>query len=612
MTFPVDAPGDAWTRKTLEAHFARHPVDATFVGLHDHDHRLPDVSPEGVQETVDVMARALASEATPEAATPGVSSSRPPLSMRELDRRLVRGFLATRIWEYESGHVSRNPAVHTGDAVFGLMAPLLTRYGSESEQRAAVEARLAGIPEFLESARTLLAHRGPGATRGPAVPTAWTRRAIRECHAAVRCVESGLDLVGSHGDRRGGTDPEAAAQAFGDGGWARPLRSRAGEAFRAFAHFLEADVLPWGGEEAACGPEAFEMYLRDGHFLHRSADEIVAYAKDEMARTRSWLESTASDFGAANPTEVTRRLADHHPEADGYLARYTEVWAAMRDLALERGLVTWPDAPIDYLERPRWARAAAPDLYFLFYRSPPAFHRPAVHRYMVAPFPADGTADEGTAFLQANNDSVIKLNHVVHHGGIGHHVQNWNAFRSPSLVGRVAAVDCASRISMFCGGTMAEGWACYATDLMAEAGGLTDVECYAEHAGRVRMCARAIVDVELHHGRMSLAQAAAFYQEEAGMSAAAAQGEAVKNSMFPGGALMYLVGTDLIHELRRDLMGTLGDGFDLRGFHDAFLSYGSVPVQLVADEMRRRATRREPLGAHDEPGPTASRIPPHP
>ena len=68
--------------------------------------------------------------------------------------------------------------------------------------------------------------------------------------------------------------------------------------------------------------------------------------------------------------------------------------------------------------------------------------------------------------LQATNDSVIKLNHVIHHGSIGHHVQNWHAFRSASRIGQVAAVDCASRIAMFCGGTMAEGWACYATDLM--------------------------------------------------------------------------------------------------------------------------------------------------
>ena len=179
----------------------------------------------------------------------------------------------------------------------------------------------------------------------------------------------------------------------------------------------------------------------------------------------------------------------------------------MRALAEEQALLTWPDFPIRYVPRPAWAREAAPYLYFLFYRSPAAFGRPPVHDYLVTPIEPDMPEGEQRALLQANNDSVIRLNHVVHHGGIGHHVQNWHAFRAPSRVGRVAAVDCASRIAMFCGGTMAEGWACYATDLVGEAGGLTPLEAYAELHSRVRMCARAVVDVELHRGRMSTDEA---------------------------------------------------------------------------------------------------------
>ncbi|NND84209.1 MAG: DUF885 domain-containing protein [Acidimicrobiia bacterium] len=602
---PFDDPSfDAWSRSALADHLRRHPVDATFIGVHDHDHRLPDVSPDGLSETLDAMRSHLSAgdntaagdrDAGSSVAANGDRDALAGGSFGDLDRRLVRGFLASRIWEYESGHVSANPSVHVGDAVFGLMGPLLTRFGSMDERLEAVAARLAEIPRFFAGARELLesgddaAMWRPGDEGGPvhgsAVPSAWTRRAIRECAAGVRFVEEGLEHVEGDG---------------GPSAWPAALRSDAADAFRSFGHFLERDVLPSGSDDVACGPEAFEMYLRDGHFLTRSPDDIVAYARDEMVRTRSWLESAAPGYGAATPEELMAGLADLHPTADGYLNRYGDTWEAMRAVALDRDLVTWPDFPIEYVERPRWARAAAPDLYFLFYRSPSAFHRPDRHHYMVAPLDTSASDDDQRAFLRATNDSVIKLNHVVHHGGIGHHVQNWHAFRSPSLVGRIAAVDCASRIAMFCGGTMAEGWSCYATDLMAEAGGCTESEQFAAHAGRVRMCARAIVDVELHHGWMTLDEAAAFYEREAGMSPAAAEGEAVKNSMFPGAALMYLVGTDMIHELRRDLMGSLGDAFDLRSFHDALLSYGSVPVSLVADEMRRRAGARLPLGAHDE------------
>ena len=101
----------------------------------------------------------------------------------------------------------------------------------------------------------------------------------------------------------------------------------------------------------------------------------------------------------------------------------------------------------------------------------------------------------------------MKLNHVVHHGAIGHHVQNYYAYHGESAIGRVAAVDCASRIGMFLGGTMAEGWACYATDLMDEAGFLTPEESVAQQHTRARLLARAIVDIGLHERSLTVDEA---------------------------------------------------------------------------------------------------------
>jgi uncharacterized protein (DUF885 family) len=175
------------------------------------------------------------------------------------------------------------------------------------------------------------------------------------------------------------------------------------------------------------------------------------------------------------------------------------------------------------------------------------------------------------------SEATIKLNHVIHHAGLGHHVQNWHAARAPSRIGRVAAVDCASRIAMPCGGTMAEGWASYATDLMDEAGFLTPLESYAENHAHARAAARAIVDIELHRGRMSFEEAESFYLARTNMSEGAARAEVTKNSLFPGAALIYFVGSTRIHELRREQEGRLG----LRGFHDRLLSHGSIPLALM-------------------------------
>jgi uncharacterized protein (DUF885 family) len=57
--------------------------------------------------------------------------------------------------------------------------------------------------------------------------------------------------------------------------------------------------------------------------------------------------------------------------------------------------------------------------------------------------------------------------------------------------------------------------------------------------------------------------------------------------MFPGAAMMYLIGMDRIRTLRNHLSSRLGSRFNLRQFHDKFLSYGSIPVELIASEMER-------------------------
>jgi hypothetical protein len=279
-------------------------------------------------------------------------------------------------------------------------------------------------------------------------------------------------------------------------------------------------------------------------------------------------------------------LADDHPTAGGYYAAFGRTWHACRQIALEHDLVTWPDWPIRYTPIPAWAREAAPQLYWLFYRSPAPLDAYTGHDYVVAPVEHEMPEAERDRRLRAWNHSVIKLNHVVHHGALGHHVQNWHAtHRSRTRIGTIAAVDCASRIGMFLGGSLAEGWACYATDLMEEHGLLSPLERAAEQHSRVRMLARAIVDIRLHTGGLGPTEAVRFYMAEAGLSADAAEAEVTKNWMFPCTALMYWLGTQGILDLRAALQQKQGAAFRLKTFHDELLSYGSIPVPLIARLM---------------------------
>jgi len=313
----------------------------------------------------------------------------------------------------------------------------------------------------------------------------------------------------------------------------------------------------------------------------QSAASLAGEAGAALDEALAELERRARVAAPGGYPDVQARLAAAHPTVADYLSTYQRIWDDCKDVSDRAGLVTWQAPPIRYVPIPIQTRDAAPFLYYLFYRSPAPFDRLPVHDYVVTPIDAEMRPDEQERRLRATNTSVIKLNHVVHHGAIGHHLQNAYAYRGDSEIGRVAAVDCASRIGMFLGGTMAEGWACYATDLMEETGFLTADEALAQQHTRARLLARAVVDLGLHAGSLTFAEAVGIYRDRVGMSQEAAQGEACKNSMFPATAIMYWLGTEGIHHLRRARERAEGTAFSLRGFHDRVLSFGSIPVPLL-------------------------------
>ncbi len=537
-------------------YYATWPVHATFIGVHDYDDRLPDLSADALaaaREAVDGLLarfRGLPVEPTTEA--------------EALDRRLVEGFLEIQRWEYGARHgPCGNPCLYTGEAVFGVMALCLRPFAPLPQRMQAATARLRAVPVLLAQAEAAL-HGVPG------VPDAWAVRALRECRGARTFFAEGLRTFMQEHRLADAALREAAATAIA--------------AVERFEAFLQAGC-PRVPDGYACGTDALELILRNAHALPLSLDEIVGLGQMRLAEARAALDRQARAAGLGSWQEAMAVLEGRHPPVDHYYARYGELWEAARAVVHARDLVTWPDYPIRYVPQPWWVRDAAPDLYFLPYRAPAAFDMVPVVEYFVTPIEPEMPEEVRERRLRATNDAVIKLNHVVHHGGLGHHVQNWYAYhRAASRVGRIAAVDCASRIAMLCGGTLAEGWACYATDVMDEVGFFDPLERVAYLQTRARIAARAVADVRLHCGQWTLDDVARWYTAQVGMTDDAAWAEAVKNSLHPGAALMYLVGTEAIHTLRRELAGRRG--FSLRAFHDRLLSYGSVPTALIASAMR--------------------------
>ena len=56
---------------------------------------------------------------------------------------------------------------------------------------------------------------------------------------------------------------------------------------------------------------------------------------------------------------------------------------------------------------------------------------------------------------------------------------------------------------------------------------------------------------------------------------------------WPGQALAYKLGQLKILALRQQAQAILGDGFDLRAFHEAVLGNGSIPLEVLSAEVQR-------------------------
>ena len=532
-------------------------MNATFTGLHTHDHRLPDWSRAARDTDVAELAElhdALFSAFPPKGDTMLAGS------IDAVDAELARANIDVRILETQSRFFhDRNPALWTGEAIFSVVSLLLRPTQPIEACTASLKARLRAIPAFLGAM--------PSALTEP-VPAIWIDRATREARVFAAFLRGQLRLWCSE-HQVADTERQPLNEAAAD----------AAQAFDVAANWLY--LLPRDVDSGyAIGVEAYDILLQRGHFCTQSASTLLQRVLGEMPAAKAHFHALATEVAGA-PEALGAALADDRPTEAGYLAAFTSQFEACRTLALTHDQVEWPDWPLRYVPIPVWARDIAPQLYFLFYRSPAPYEPRPEHLYLVTPIDDSIAPDERERRLKAWNHSTITLNHVVHHGALGHHVQNGHAtHRSHSRIGKIAAVDCASRIGMFLGGSMAEGWACYATELADELGFLTPLERAAEQQSRVRMLARAIVDIRLHTGEFTFAEAVAYYVHEVGMPEAVAVGEATKNSMFPCTAVMYWLGTQGILDLR-DTMRARSD-YSPRRFHDALLSRGSIPVALAA------------------------------
>ena len=183
--------------------------------------------------------------------------------------------------------------------------------------------------------------------------------------------------------------------------------------------------------------------------------------------------------------------------------------------------------------------------------------------------------DRAESYLREYNKYILQILNI-HEAIPGHYTQLVYSNQSPSLIK-----------SLFGSSSMVEGWAVYTERMMLENG-------YGDHAPEMwlmyykwnmRSTCNTILDYSVHTKNMSKEDGLNLLMNEAFQQKTEAENKWKRVSLTQVQLCCYFTGYTEIYDFREELKSKMGEKFDLKAFHEKFLSYGSAPVKYIRQLM---------------------------
>jgi len=295
--------------------------------------------------------------------------------------------------------------------------------------------------------------------------------------------------------------------------------------------------------------------------IHQTGLANVARLHDEMRIVMAALgeQGELEEFLGRVRRDTTLRYDNNDEGRAAYLLAARGAINAMADRLPDYfGVLPESDLVVKRVE-PYRERSAGK----AFYQSPPSDgSRPGIYY---------------ANLYDMNSMPVTDLEALAFHEGLpGHHLQR-------AISAELEDVPDFQRHTRFTAFT--EGWGLYSEYLAREMGFYQDPW---SNFGRLAMelwrAARLVVDTGLHHKRWTREQAVGYLVANTPNAEYDCERAIERYIAMPGQATAYMIGKLRIVELRELAQEALGDGFDLRQFHDVVLGSGAVPLdQLEAN-----------------------------
>jgi uncharacterized protein (DUF885 family) len=324
-----------------------------------------------------------------------------------------------------------------------------------------------------------------------------------------------------------------------------------------------------------------------------SAEEVYKKAvkrKEELHREMAkisrqlWTKYFPGKPQPSDEAQLIRAVIDRitlkHVHRDSFLSAVKAQIPELVSFINSRKLIYLdPKKPLVVRETPLYMQGVAGASI----SSPGPYEKDANTYYNVTPL-TGYSPEEAESYLREYNYYTLQILNI-HEAIPGHYTQLVYSNQAESIVKSVLG-----------NGAMVEGWAVYTERMMLEEGyGNNEPEMWLMYyKWHLRVVCNTILDYSVHVLGMSRKEGLKLLTEEAFQETAEAEGKWRRATLTQVQLCSYFTGYTEIYDLREDLKKKMGAEFDLKKFHEKFLSYGSAPVkyirQLMLEEVKKKNT----------------------
>ncbi len=481
------------------------------------------------------------------------------------DYYLIENQLKASVWgNLDMKSYEWDPSSYNVGSIFGDM--LNNNYDDLDVRLRSFYKRMENIPAFYEAAKANI--------KNPTIEH--TQLAIDQNTGAMGVFKNDLpealkNSKLSEAEKKQLTDRslEVVSAINGYVEWLKQLKNDTPRSFRLgkdlYAKKFEFDIM-----SAYTPEEVFQKAVEHKKELHNKMYEIAV---------KLWPEQMGSEKMPDDTLKVIRMVIDklsvRHVQPDSFQTAIEKQLKELADFVNKKNLIYMdPSKPLVVRREPDYMAGVAGASI----NAPGPYDKKGNTYYNVGSL-SGWPKEKAESYLREYNHYILQILNI-HEAIPGHYTQLIYSNQSPSIIKSILG-----------NGAMVEGWAVYTERMMMEEGyGDNDPAMWLMYyKWNLRATCNFILDYSVHAGDMTKEQAMDLLVNQAFQQQTEAQNKWRRVSLTQVQLTSYFSGYSEIYEFREEMKKKLGDKFNLKEFHEKFLSFGSSPVKYIRELMLKEA-----------------------